>query len=200
MKVLILATDIYTRGGIARYTATLATALGQLTDPESVDLLPLLDNAELRFAPPNYRVLEATTAKLTLVQKIRHLARALRCAGAGYDLVVCSHVSLAAIAALVRLRHGTPYLVVCHGSEAWEALPVLKRVALRRADAVVAVSRFTAAAVSEANGIPEAKISLLPNAIPEEMVRRLLVSDHGASWSNEAYDSVQGGRPELNEC
>lgn len=190
MKVLILATDIYTRGGIARYTATLATALAQLLGPASVDVLPLLDNPGRRFAPAGYRLLDATTARLTPIQKIRHLVRALRCASSGYDLVVCSHVSLAAVAALIRLRHGTPYLVVCHGSEAWKALPALKRAALRRADAVVAVSRFTAAAVSEANGIPEAKISLLPNAIPEDLVRRLRGPDCGAGWSNEAFDSV----------
>lgn len=36
MRVLILATDIYTRGGIASYTATLATALGQSLGPASV--------------------------------------------------------------------------------------------------------------------------------------------------------------------
>lgn len=192
MRVLILATDIYTRGGIARYTATLATALGQLMGPASVDLLPLLDDSERRFTPKEYRILEATTAKLRMIQKIRHAARALKCANSGSDLVVCSHVGLAPIAALIRLWHGTPYLVVCHGSEAWEALPALKRVALRRADAVLAVSRFTADAVSEANGISEAKIGLLPNAIPENMVHRLLGVDCGAGWGNEASDSAQG--------
>ncbi|HEV2380400.1 MAG TPA: glycosyltransferase family 4 protein [Terriglobia bacterium] len=190
MKVLILATDIYTRGGIARYTATLATALGQLMGPSSVDLLPLLDDSERRFTPKEYRILEATTAKLRMIQKIRHAARALRCANSGSDLVVCSHVGLAPIAALIRLRHGTPYFVVCHGSEAWEVLPRLKRVALEQADAVLAVSQFTAGAVAKANGIPNAKIRLLPNAIPEDMVRRLVDPDSDADSERMGPDSV----------
>jgi glycosyltransferase involved in cell wall biosynthesis len=190
VKVLVLATDIYTRGGIARYTATLAAALGQLLGPSSVHVLPLLDDSKLRFTPKEYRILEATTAKLRMIQKIRHVARALKCANSGSDLVVCSHVGLAPIAALIRLCHGTPYFVVCHGSEAWEVLPRLKRVALQQADAVVAVSRFTADAVAKANGIPNAKIRLLPNAIPEDMVRRLVDLDSDADSKRIGHDSV----------
>ena len=42
MRILILATDIYTRGGIARYTSTLASMLGELLGPENVHVLALL--------------------------------------------------------------------------------------------------------------------------------------------------------------
>ncbi len=43
MKVLILATDIFTRGGIARYTYTLASSLGRMLGPENVDVLCFCD-------------------------------------------------------------------------------------------------------------------------------------------------------------
>jgi phosphatidylinositol alpha-1,6-mannosyltransferase len=190
MKILILATDIYTRGGIARYTATLASALGQLLGPENVDLLPLLDGSGHRFIPADYRILEATTAALTLRQKIRHTARALKGASRGYDLVICSHASLALLAWGIRLRHRTPYLVVCHGSEVWESLPALRRLALRQARCLLAVSRFTSRAMWEANGIPDSKIRLLPNAIPDDLVRRL-----AGPARNQASSSLQPGQP-----
>jgi phosphatidyl-myo-inositol dimannoside synthase len=192
VKVLILATDIYTRGGIARYTAALASALGESPGVDRVDVLPLLDDAERRFNPAEFRILRATTPRLGPRQKVQHVVRALKCSSSGYDLVICSHLALAPVAALIRLQYGTPYLVVCHGSEAWEKLPAWKQVALRHANAVLAVSRFTADAVAKANGIPNAKIRLLPNAIPEDMVRRLLGPNCGAGWGNEASDSAQG--------
>ena len=174
MKALILATDIYTRGGIARYTATLATALGELLGPENVDLLPLLDDSERRFTPTEYRILKATTSKLTVFTKVGHAGRALAQAASHYNLVICSHVSLAPIAALIRRSYGKPYFVVCYGSEVWDRLPLVKRVALRGASLVLADSRFTAGAAARANRVPEWKIRLLLNAIPEELVRRLV--------------------------
>ena len=97
MRALILATDIYTRGGIARYTATLAAALGELLGGDSVDLLPLLDDPERRFTPGEYRILRATTPRLSRKQKIRHIARAFRQAARRYDLVIASHVNLAPV-------------------------------------------------------------------------------------------------------
>ena len=173
MRVLILATDIYTRGGIARYTDTMATGLGQLLGPANVDLLPLLDDASRRFVPAEYRILEATTSRLTLKGKISHVVRALGCARAGYDLVVCSHVGLAPIGAAIRLRHGTPYLVVCYGSEVWERLGRIKRSALRGSRFVVSDSRFTAGVLSKVNGVPQERVRILHNAIADNLVRRL---------------------------
>ena len=43
MKVLILATDLFSRGGIARYTSTLASSLGRMIGPDNVDVLCFFD-------------------------------------------------------------------------------------------------------------------------------------------------------------
>jgi phosphatidylinositol alpha-1,6-mannosyltransferase len=173
VRVLILATDIYTRGGIARYTGTLADALGRLLGPENVDLLPLLGGAPDNLDASSVRIFEPTSARLTLRAKIRHAARVVACARSRYDLVICSHLGLAPVAALIRSRYATPYLVVCHGSEAWARLPVAKRAALRGARALLAVSAYTARALAQANRIPETRVKLVYNAIPDELVRRL---------------------------
>jgi len=189
MRVLILATDIYTRGGIARYTAALATALGQLLGAENVDLLPLLDGVGRRFVPAEYRILAATTAGLTLGAKVRHAGRALRRARSGYDLVICSHVSQAPVAALIQLRHRTPYLVACHGSEAWGSLPVVKRAALCRANLALAVSAHTARVLCRSNGVSQTRVRILHNAIPEGLVRRL--ADLGVDGAPDSEDGVR---------
>ena len=158
-------------------------------------MLPLLGAGGRRFVPAEYCILPATTAGLTLGAKVRHAGRALRRAGSGYELVICSHVSQAPIAALIRLRHRTPYLVVCHGSEAWETLPLLKRAALQRANLTLAVSSHTARAVRRSNGVKEQRIKVLHNAILEELVRQLTEPGvDGASASEGRVRPPPGGR------
>ena len=200
MRILILATDIYTRGGVARYTATLAAALSRL--PAHVDVLPLLgrldshirgndnepggddDEPRRNSAPARnddadgaleawHRILSPTTDRLTTTAKIRHAVRALRQGRSHYNLVICSHLSQAPIAAMIRLSAGTPYVVVAHGSEAWGRLPMLKRLAVRGARAVLAVSEYTARALAAANRIPPERVKVIHNAISEHLVQAL---------------------------
>ena len=56
IRILILATDIYTRGGIARYTYTFASALADLLGPENVHLLALLGGGDPSDLHPRFRV------------------------------------------------------------------------------------------------------------------------------------------------
>ena len=210
MRILILATDIYTRGGVARYTATLAAALSGL--PAHVDVLPLLGDSRLRgnrdeirgqssSLEGSYRILTPTTNRLTLSAKVRHAVRALRQAGSRYDLVICSHLSQALIAAMIRLRHATPYMVVAHGSEAWGRLPTVKRLALRRARAVLAVSVYTARTLAGVHRIPPARVKVIYNAIPDELVQAL-TSGRGGPWGRPAQprglllQPGESGRPQ----
>ena len=203
MRILILATDIYTRGGVARYTATLAAALSGL--PAGVDVLPLLGehgrasvipakagihfgdrceteditNVDSRLhgndgcAECGAHILAPTADRLSAGMKIRHAVRALRQARSRYDFVICSHLSQSPIAATIGLRHGTPYMVVAHGSEAWGRLPILKRLAVRGARAVLAVSLYTARALAAVNRISPARVKVIYNAIPEELAQAL---------------------------
>jgi phosphatidyl-myo-inositol dimannoside synthase len=176
VRILILATDIFTRGGIARYTAALAEALSRV--PARVDVLPLLGARDSRFSGDSateagYTTLTPTASQLGPAAKARHALRAMKQAGVRYDLVICSHLSQATIAALLRLRYGTPYLVVAHGSEAWQRLPAAKRLAVRRAGAVLAVSAYTARTMAVANRIPAARVKVIYNAIPDSLVTAL---------------------------
>ena len=97
--------------------------------------------------------------------------KALALARNEYDLIVCSHLSLALVAAAIRFVYRTPFWVVCHGSEAWGPLSLLKRAALRQADLLLPVSRFTAEKLSEVHRIPQRKMSILHNAIPDDFER-----------------------------
>ena len=173
MRVLILTPDIDARGGIARYTATLASALADLLGPDNVDVLPLLGARGAAEIMPGYRILNPVTSRLSTASKFRFAFRALGLGLRKYELVISTHIGLSPVAALICLLYGTPFWVTCHGSEAWARFPADVRWAVRRAGRVIPVSRFTAERVIRANGVPQSKISVLYNAIPDGFAERL---------------------------
>ncbi|MGA2607494.1 MAG: glycosyltransferase family 4 protein [Terriglobia bacterium] len=182
MKALILATDIYTRGGIARYTYTFASALADLLGPENVHVLALLGGGDPSDFHPRFRLLGPVSDRLTAGAKVEFARKALALARNKYDLIVCNHVSLALVAAVMRFVYRTPFWVVCHGREVWGRVPLLKRIALRQANLVLPISRFTAEKLSEVQGIPRGRVSILHNAVPSDFERLLTAAPRtGAS-------------------
>ena len=173
MQVLIVATDIQTRGGIARYTWTLASALGGLIGGRNVHVLALVGKGGAGEIPEDFRILDVVTERLTLIAKIRFAGKALAQARHRYDLVVCTHLALAPIAGAIRLVYGSPYWVACHGTEAWRPLGPTKLLALRCADLVLPISRFTASMLHKVSRIPQSIMRVLYNAIPEGFTRML---------------------------
>lgn len=168
MRVLILATDVYTRGGIARYTRTLADTLGCLVGPENVDVLPLLGGTGPAFTPAHYRILEPTTNALTLRTKFQHIARVLGHSWRGYDLMICGHLSLTPVAAVAKACHGKPYLVACYGAEAWCPFRLPLKVGVQSADLALPISQFTRDKLHKVNDVPLDKLKLLYVAVPDE--------------------------------
>lgn len=177
MKILILATDIYTQGGIARYTASLASALGEILEPVNVDVLALLNIGE-HFAPENFRIIDAQSPRPTFDAKLRFAARAVRLARAHYDLIICNHVAVAQVGLLIHEFCGKPFWVVCHGWEVWGHLPILKRLALKRAEMLLPISRYTASKLVSEKGTNPERLQVLYNAIPDDFVQMLVADGH----------------------
>jgi phosphatidyl-myo-inositol dimannoside synthase len=189
MRVLILTPDIYTRGGIARYTAALASALGDLIGPRNVHVQPLLGDAT-RESVGKFQIFNPVTSRLSTASKFRFADRALGMGWRKYNLTVCTHIGLSPVAALMRLLFGTPFWVTCHGSESWPRFPADVRWALRRADLILPVSLFTAKTVSKANGIPQSRMRVLYNAIPDEF-SRMLAPANGSNGSAMASNGKE---------
>jgi phosphatidyl-myo-inositol dimannoside synthase len=179
MRVLILTPDIYTRGGIARYTDTLASALGDLIGPANVHVLPLLGVAGAKEKWPTYHVFNPIAGRLSAAAKFRFAWKALRLGLGRYDLVVATHIGISPVAAMMRALYGTPFWMVCHGSEAWARFPADVRWAARRAERLLPVSRFTAERVAKVNGIPQGRMRVLYNAIPEDFAVQLMAPNGG---------------------
>lgn len=81
-------------------------------------------------------------------------------------LVFASHVNLGPPALWMRgLKRRLQYWVMAHGMEVWQPLSLARRVALRKAHGVVAVSHHTAQSVERVQGIDPRKINVLHPAL-----------------------------------
>jgi len=183
MKVLVLATDIFTRGGIARYTYTLASSLGSTLGPENVDVLCFWDWGSSDHRPSEFRVIGMVSSRgrAGLLSRLQFLFKAAAAGTKGYDLVIANHVALAPVAALMKLAFGTPYWVACHSVEVWWGTSRLRHAALKQANLVLPVSRYTADAVQKMDGIQTSRVKVVYNAIPNSFARLLLAEDSPAT-------------------
>ncbi len=165
MRILVLTTDAFGGyGGIAKYNRDLLSALCALPDCREVVAVP-------RTMP---RAPEPMPSNLTYVTrglggKFRYALSALRAASGRFDLIICAHVNLLPVAALVRMRVQAPLALLIYGIDAWQ--PHRSRLVNRLAskvDAVYSISRITAAKFTAWSGVAMESVRLLPNAIELE--------------------------------
>ena len=84
---------------------------------------------------------------------------------------MCSHVSVAPVAHILRRLFHTPYAVITHGIEIWGPLGARQLAALRDAALVVAVSHFTARLIAAKHGVPEDRVMVIHPAVDPALLR-----------------------------
>jgi phosphatidylinositol alpha-1,6-mannosyltransferase len=90
----------------------------------------------------------------------------LACQAPETSLVFAGHVNLGPAALSMRaLQRRLRFWVMVHGTEVWEPLPLARRTALRKANGILAVSRYTANAVERVQGAGRGKIAVLHPAL-----------------------------------
>jgi phosphatidylinositol alpha-1,6-mannosyltransferase len=94
--------------------------------------------------------------------KLRFVLAATRAALDNGAIVLAAHPNLALPAALMKgLSPHLKSVVICHGVEVWQLLPRARRAALRRADLLIAPSRYTVLKIHDIQGIPIDRIRRL---------------------------------------
>jgi phosphatidylinositol alpha-1,6-mannosyltransferase len=179
LKVLILGTDLFSRGGIARYTFTLASTLGDMLGTENVDVLCFFDWGYQGCLPTGFGVkgMVSGQRRASIWSRLRFLFEVAKAGIRGYDLVIANHVALAPVAAMMKLFFGTPYWVACHCVEVWWGMSWWRRASLKRADVILPVSHYTAGVVQQMEGIQRSKVKVLHNAIPNAFVDLLMAQE-----------------------
>jgi len=163
MRVLVLATDIFSKGGIQKYTKYLITALKELYGYRNIYVAS--------FLAGKYKELEEIHAdliggQLNFFTKIKFTIQGLYSIKKWkIDLIICNHVSLAPIANTAKKFFSIRYGVIVHGIEVWGKLKHRELAGLKNADIIFPVSNFTKGKLENVHGINPEKMFILRNCI-----------------------------------
>lgn len=162
MRVLALLTDAYgAHGGIAQYNRDLMRALVAMPEVEEVVALPRNVSYALEDLPGNLRYHPEAAAG-----RLRYVLTAIGLVRERFDLVVCGHINLLPIAALVNLKFRAPMALLVYGIDVWKPHSSrLVRRLLGKVSAFWSISEFTRDRMIAWSGLPKEKFTILPNAI-----------------------------------
>ncbi len=161
--------ELNAAGGAQRAGRHLASVLTEFAASHGMEcrIISLNDGPELQRLEVAGREIVFTGCERA---KGRFLASAIRAArrksAKGKNktkLVVAGHPNLAPVVRAMRLTtRGLKSIVCTHGVEVWEPLTRLRRNALRRANLVLAPSKYTADHVCAIQGVAPQRIRVLP--------------------------------------
>ena len=181
MRILIVALDFPpARGGILEWSFQVAL---HLSDRHEVRVLVAQQagagvfDQGLPFPVVRYRTWSSTDRALLPLSGL--LLR--YCRQPAPDVVLCTHLSVAAGAYPLLERLGVPFAVVTYGRELHlpELMPLVEAT-IRASCACIAVSRYTAD-VLIGQGVPPARIEVIPPGVPNALLESP-VTPQSATW------------------
>ena len=157
-------------GGIQTFTRFFVKAVGECLPSAQITVFSKQDNSQPVFAPHqppvNFSCAGWWPARLrTGAFTAQLLGSALR---RKPDLILSTHVNFAPMAAWLKRLQPVRFAAVAHGVDVWGSQRRMVTRALRRADRVLAVSRFTRSRLLASGGFQPDQIGLLPNTVDTE--------------------------------
>jgi phosphatidyl-myo-inositol dimannoside synthase len=193
-------------GGIQQASRLTAAALAEIAPGYgwTVDFLSLNDSPEHHAFALNGASISFSGFGRT---KARFVLSAMARARAQTDIVIAAHPYLGiAVAQMKMLQPRLKTIVISHGIEVWQRLPVLRRKAFLTADLFIAPSRYTIQKIVETQGAFEQKTRRLPwplspdfldlashaeaLTVPADFPRGLVVLATARLASDEKYKGV----------
>ena len=160
LKVLVLAPPLQAVGGIQNYVQTLFAALQNVVGEDDVRIVAVPGEPERR---------DDGSSALPPFVKLRFLASALAAAISwSPDLIICAHIGVAPAGRIIQKLTRIPYWVVLYGIEVWGELSPAKQKALRAAQRLVSITRFTLNATIARHSLDNPRALLLPPTLPKE--------------------------------
>jgi len=174
-KILIVATGIFLKGGIERYTRYQYKALQELYGSENVYLVSLLgeesDNSfeekpEVEYVQGGIRFVD----KITFLIKCIFLVRKCK-----IDTIICNHRQLSIIGYLCKKIFRVKYITNVYGLEIWSGMNRVETMALFRSDRLIGDCNFIMNYIQKHFHYPAAKMDLLYDAVD---VKRFSPREH----------------------
>jgi phosphatidylinositol alpha-1,6-mannosyltransferase len=163
MRILFLAMEAFGgMGGIAKYNRDLLRALCTAPKIKEVVAVPRRMALAPETMPPKLSyVTEALPGRVSFIKAVLRLL-----GGARFDLVVCGHIKLLPIAALVKLITRTPLTLLIYGIDAWvPSKSIFMKYLLSKIDSIISISEITLDKFIEWSRLTQKKSFILPNAI-----------------------------------
>lgn len=160
-KILFLATNIFAKGGIQRYTRAQIQALRELVGETSVKTLVLHPPLEDQFEEPF--TVDYIGHGLSWRGRLDFIAHSiLDGIHEQPTLIWTNHIALLPLAKTVSLisSGNTQTIVNVYGLEMWSGISTFKRRALQSATHIVSDCRFTATYVQQTFAVPKSRISV----------------------------------------
>ncbi|MEG5171075.1 glycosyltransferase family 4 protein [Microcoleus sp. B3-D7] len=83
--------------------------------------------------------------------------------------VFCGHIKLAPLIQTLCLPLGIPYTILTYGKEVWEPLPPKYQTAMRQADSIWTISRYTRDRTCEINQLNPENFQIVPCTVDENI-------------------------------
>ncbi|MBD2335786.1 glycosyltransferase family 4 protein [Calothrix sp. FACHB-156] len=158
------------KGGIQVYSAFLLEALQQIYPKQDYYIFLKQDT----HCSPNYSFKAHTQLHFAGVWSLtlRTFVFAAQILGYGIwqhpSLIITSHLNFSFPAYLLKWLLGIPYGVVAHGIEVWNLQNSTRKLALKHADIILAVSHYTRDRLLQEQDLDPQKVVVLPNTFDAE--------------------------------
>jgi len=157
MKILVLAPPMEATGGIQRYIQTIVHSLREINGDRNVQLLAV--PAEPEELPDGSAALRTTVKGKFLLSS---LTTAIRWRP---ELVICAHVGVAPVGRLIQRITRAPFWVILYGIDVWGELTARKVDALRHAQRLLSISRFTFRVAADRHSLDKSRAAFLAPAL-----------------------------------
>ena len=142
MKVLLIATDLFFKGGVQRYARYQHKALCQIFGKENVYLTSLCgkrDDVFFEEEIETYYVQGGTSIldKIQFVYKNLQIAKQKK-----IDLIIINHRQLSIIGYLSKKLYNTKYFTNIYGLEIWSGMSRVETFALLKSDKLIGDCNF----------------------------------------------------------
>ena len=160
MRILALVTDAFGgHGGIAQYNRDLLTALSASAKTGSVFCLPRLGQGNTEALPLKIDQLAPVPERAAYCLAALRLALQRQ----RFDVVFCGHLYHMPLAVPVARICRAPVWLQLHGVEAWVRPGRAVQMAVRRADLITSVSRYTRNRFLDWSATDPSRNQVLPN-------------------------------------
>jgi phosphatidylinositol alpha-1,6-mannosyltransferase len=161
MKIFLIATDVFFKGGIQRYTRYQYKALQELFGEENVYLCSLknkIDNISFEedIVVKYVEKKKGFVGKLSFILKVLNDIKKIH-----PDLIIINHINLSPIGLIVKRLFKTPYFLNVYGLEIWSGINKLKLVSLRQSNKIIGDCNFVLNYIHTNFDIDKGKLKLL---------------------------------------